>query len=363
MHIAGRFDPGRKTVLYGAGQLASMALALWPDDTPRPLLLIDEFSRERALDGIPVRRLAQVDAGLLRESQVVLSAFKLDPFAVAEKLAERGASIGLTVYDLFESTIAPRFSNGWRLDDADPEVRRALAAGRVLLADELSRAVWDDVVDWRCRRRLRPDALRRIEPESDKYINALTRELIAAAPLLVDGGAYDGGFLSSAAALVAPQATLVAFEPDPVSFERSCSALAALAGRRVEPRPLALGGACGQRPFYSTGGLSARLVEPAHANTAVACTTIDAQPWPAPAEMPAALGRPVLKLHIEGAELEAIEGAARFIGERRPLVMVNCSHNADGLLRIPQRLAQLGLQDIWLRTHALFGEGVTLYAL
>ena len=48
--------------------------------------------------------------------------------------------------------------------------------------------------------------------------------------------------------------------------------------------------------------------------------------------------------------------------EHHPLVLVNGSHNPDGLLRVPRLLAGLGYQRIELRTHAMFGEGVTLYA-
>jgi FkbM family methyltransferase len=364
IRLPDRFDPSRATLLYGAGQLAAMALDLWPDAVPRPVLLIDEYSARPDLQGIPVRKLADVPDARLRSAQIVLAAFKASIFEILSALARRGARIDATVYDVFERYLPGRFSNGWRLPEGAAGAEAALAQARALLADARSRETFEDVVAWRCRREIPGDIYGRIEDESAKYFNDLTAGAFSASTLVVDGGCYDGAFLLAAAARSPAPAHRVGFEPDPASFERTRRALdtaGLLAATTL--RPEALHARTSRVPFFATGGLSARIVEPGSANTQAAAVALDDSLLPMISGRGLAVRSPVLKLHIEGAELPALEGARRFVQQFRPLVLVNGSHNDDGLLRIPHRLRDLGYERIHMRSHAIFGEGVTYYAL
>jgi len=43
-------------------------------------------------------------------------------------------------------------------------------------------------------------------------------------------------------------------------------------------------------------------------------------------------------------------------------LLINMSHDERSLLEIPEVLAATGRFDIFLRSHSLFGEGLTLFA-
>ena len=71
----------------------------------------------------------------------------------------------------------------------------------------------------------------------------------------------------------------------------------------------------------------------------------------------------MIKLHIEGAEFNALLGADRLIEAYKPTWIINCSHNSDQLIETPRFLSSRGYTKLYLRCHSLFGEGLTLYAL
>jgi len=69
------------------------------------------------------------------------------------------------------------------------------------------------------------------------------------------------------------------------------------------------------------------------------------------------------KLHVEGAEWPVIYSSSRFL-ERDITndIIINLSHDEESLVKIPELLHNLGKHDLFLHSHALFGEGLTLIA-
>jgi hypothetical protein len=70
----------------------------------------------------------------------------------------------------------------------------------------------------------------------------------------------------------------------------------------------------------------------------------------------------LLKLHIEGAELAALKGAEKLLSAGHCDVILNLSHDEASLTDLPVYLRSFGHYDIFLRSHALYGEGLTLFA-
>ncbi|MET0363633.1 MAG: hypothetical protein ABW169_03170, partial [Sphingobium sp.] len=94
--------------LVGAGQLGEMSLAMWPDDVPRPELVLDSV-RTGELGGIPIADLPthRHQPGLT----YVLAAFKMPPAAIRAIFDGVGQRDIVTVYDFLEQFTHATFSN------------------------------------------------------------------------------------------------------------------------------------------------------------------------------------------------------------------------------------------------------------
>lgn len=72
----------------------------------------------------------------------------------------------------------------------------------------------------------------------------------------------------------------------------------------------------------------------------------------------------LLKMDIEGAEYDAVQGARQMIRQHRPGLAVCVYHHPDDLWRIPLLIRSWDLgYRFYLRTHAFSGFDLVLYAV
>lgn len=71
-----------------------------------------------------------------------------------------------------------------------------------------------------------------------------------------------------------------------------------------------------------------------------------------------------VKLHLEGGELGALQGARETLRRRRPMLALTVYHDAAGLIETPHWLMR-NLPDyaVLMRTHSWCGTGAVLYAI
>ncbi len=154
----------------------------------------------------------------------------------------------------------------------------------------------------------------------------------------VDGGAYDGDTLRSYLASRDRFASYTALEPDPPNFEalqRYVSSLPSVVANRIELLALAAYSSRQRMRIAGSGSAAAALVAvdgPADTND-VECVTLD--------ELFTSRRMSFLKLDIEGAEPEAIKGAAAAIKRDRPIIAVCVYHLQNHLWRLPMLIASL----------------------
>lgn len=344
--------------LIGAGQLGKMTLDMWPAGEPKPLFFVDS-AREGEFCGLPVHRLGgQLPAGIT----YLVSAFKM-PAATAKSIfAALGQDTLLTSYDFFEERVPLEFSNGWRNLEGGPDLPARLAAARAAYADETSRLIHDCAAAWRYQRELRDDYP--VTPEERKYDLSTFGRAGTRYDLVIDGGAYDLGTLGMLTAGGVTFDRVIAFEADPARYADCLSRAASMPG--VTVRPEALADFNGEADFLATGLLSARLAAPGLAGDPrlrrVPVVRLDTLANELLEGGPLDAARVLLKLHIEGAELPALKGAADILADARVDILLNLSHDEASLLDLPVYLESFGRFDIFLRSHALYGEGLTLFA-
>lgn len=71
----------------------------------------------------------------------------------------------------------------------------------------------------------------------------------------------------------------------------------------------------------------------------------------------------IIKLHIEGNELNALLGAVKTIKKYRPLIMVFADHNKDGLYKIAKFLYSLPDYKLYFNLHDYVGNTAIFYAI
>lgn len=163
---------------------------------------------------------------------------------------------------------------------------------------------------------------------------------------LVDGGAFDGDSFTQFSAYSLHRGPAWLFEPDPDNFKALNTRLAAqggLADSSVQAFNQALGREAGYLDFEANGTASARVASRGGARVAVVALD-DVLPPDVKA---------LLKLDIEGAEVEALEGAQNWIRRTGPRAAICVYHCQNHLWRIPLLLSQLR-PDYWmvLRCHS-----------
>lgn len=118
-------------------------------------------------------------------------------------------------------------------------------------------------------------------------------------------------------------ARIIAFEPDSATFARLKFNFAH--EDRVEPINAGLSRATGVLRFVSDASRAARLSE--EGDLEVPVTSIDETLRGAPVSY--------LKLNIEGAGLDTLEGARNSIARWKPILAISAYHAPDHLWRVP----------------------------
>ncbi len=232
---------------------------------------------------------------------------------------------------------------------------QAVAEGAELWADDLSRACYVSQLRWRLT--LDSESLPKPCPAEDTYFpDDLVRPL--ADEVFVDCGAFDGGTLR---AFIARREgafkEAVALEPDPRNFaalSRYVEGLEPGARRRVLPRRLAVASYNGRLSFEARGDVSSSAA--ATGALTLDCARLD--------DLLADHPPTWIKMDVEGAELDALEGARGVIAADRPVLAVCAYHEQSDLWRIPRAIKTLyGGYRLFLRRYAEDCWEVVCYAV
>jgi FkbM family methyltransferase len=146
---------------------------------------------------------------------------------------------------------------------------------------------------------------------------------------VIDGGAYLGFYALLAARRIGPEGTVIAFEPNPDTFEVLSSNVRdnGFEGR-VIPLLVGIDASSRRRPFYlgRGDGSKSSLFVPRRwrAVTETECTSLDEALGARPVD--------VVKLDLEGGEVEALRGMRRTLAAS-PQVSLIVECNPEALVR------------------------------
>jgi FkbM family methyltransferase len=235
-----------------------------------------------------------------------------------------------------------------KLFEQADEVR---AAAR-LWADEESRIEYLNQVRWRA---LGDYACLRGPHREEQYFPESLFRLIPG-EVFVDCGAYDGDTAKRFISRDAEFAKLLAIEPDPDNFRRlrQWAENQGEPGNRILTYGLAVGVSVGSVRFDATGAEAACIAP--EGGVLVECAPLDKLVGDA---VPT-----YIKMDVEGAEQDALEGARRLIQTHAPILAVCLYHRLSDLWRIPLLIRSLcGGYKLFLRPHGYEGRELVCYAV
>lgn len=350
---------GRKEViLYGAGNVGRDVLSILSRHGVSVECFLDRNARQGSRwNGVPVHRPEEGPRG--SGLPVVISIFNrgVDASEVSGLLRALGYGPIISFVDL-HAAYPEELGNRFWLTHREIYRRNeaSIAAASGVWADEASRFLFDELIAFRKSgdyRRLPKPVVKETQ-----YLPSNIPGWPGDQPLrLVDCGAYDGDTVTSFERAGPPLEAVAAFEPDLESFRK----LATWARSRPSTPsleltlwPCGVGARTGLAPFCSGLGESSR----------VGAAGDDLTLFVALDDVLAGFRPNLVKLDVEGSELEALHGAARLIERHRPGLAVCVYHRPEHLWEIPLLLRdrELGYR-FHLRLYGFDGFELVLYAV
>jgi FkbM family methyltransferase len=348
-------------VLFGAAKMGKKALAGLRKAGIEPLAFSDNDPGAwgRSIDGIPV--VSPFDAARRYGGSAVFviaiwGRGSADPMRARErKLRELGCtrvtSFGPLFWKYPEIFLPdlPALDLPHKVHEQAAAVRRGFAA----LTDDRSRREFLAQLRWRLRFDF--DALP--DPVSEPIYFPGDIVDVRRDEVYVDCGAFDGDTILEFLRRCHNQCrAIIAFEPDPASWERLRKTVAALPDHvrnRIRIVAAAAGSRRGTIRFSAAGALGSAV---GAGETEVACVKLDdALAGDAPT---------YVKMDIEASEPDALQGASGLIGRYAPVLAVCAYHAQDHLWRIPGTIRSLNPDyGIFLRPHARLVEDLVCYAV
>lgn len=316
-------------VLYGMGNGADRILAALAQHGLQAagVFASDEFVRGQSFHGFPVLRYEEAKQHF--GPMLVLLAFGTSLPSVLARIEAIAQE---------QELYAPDFpvAGDTLFDEAFYLAHRAeLETVHARLADAQSRFVLQELIAYKLTWDIR--RLRACETDLDDAYTSLLQ--LSAGESLVDLGAYRGDTVQQFVRFCPDYRRILAVEPDAYSFRqlqrstaalRACTCVQALAGR--EP---------GQAMFSARGG---RGSHQAASGICVPVVSADALLQGQPASF--------FNIDVEGAEREALLGAAQTIRTYKPKLLLAAYHRSEDLFALPQLVCSLRSDyRIYLRRH------------
>jgi FkbM family methyltransferase len=339
-------------VVYGLGAVGEKIVDDLTAHGVQIDLILDRGRSGQTYRGIPVSSLDQCADGRLAGRPVMIGLHNhyVDVNQLYGDLRSAGAGTVLTPANLRQLVPDTAIRPGYWLDlDFDYEAHEE-DFGRLagLLADERSRQVLDAILRYRAS----GDLAHCPEPSLADEYTPLDIPRYAGPLKLIDCGAFTGVAIHKFLKAGYDVESFVAFEPDPANFDK-------LAGRDFPVRrrlclPLGTWSKTTQFKFASDSTMGSCLSD--EGNVTVQCVAVD--------DVVAGEEVNLVKLDVEGAEIETLRGMERLIRDQRPNLLLSVYHTPGHLYEIADLVHGWNLDyRFHMRVHEFNTFGIVLYCL
>lgn len=318
----------RPIIVYGMGNGADKIFNICESRGIKisDIFASDEFVRGHSFRGIKVKTYGEV-CSLYNDFVILLAfaVFKDDLMSRIEKISKEHTLLVPDV-PLFGSGI---FDYDFLTANID-NIKKAYE----LLADEKSRAVFVDVINFKLTGR--PEYLWQCESEREEVFENIIR--LGKNEDYVDLGAYDGDtiaeFLENTGGLYS---SITAFEPDKKNMKKLSKAFGNLESCRL--LPYASWDSDCMMSFSGNGGRMSCFDDKGEATEARAVDSV-------------CENASYIKMDVEGAEYETLCGCRNIIRTQKPALAVSAYHRVGDIFILPLLISQLNPEyKIYLRHH------------
>lgn len=264
---------------------------------------------------------------------------------------QSGAEDVFLPWDLYRS-LKPQL--GWRFWLSEPErildQTNALASALNCMDDAASQRCMLDIAAFRLGLRTIYGSFTHSEKQ---YFNSLSLSKLQGKALrYVDGGAYNGDTYLELCSLVDVQSAYL-FEPDASNFAQLTRQVVCT-GSKIQCLPLGLADSYRILSFNGGSGEGAAILDSGTAHIAV--TALD--------DVLAGCTVDFIKLDVEGAELQALQGALKLIQRSRPVLALSLYHRPEDLWELPLALSSICVDyRFYVRQHHFNSFESVLYAV
>jgi FkbM family methyltransferase len=332
-------------VIFGCGQLGRFVLPAVRAAGLEPLAYCDNNPRTWGTEIDGVRVLSPADAAQRWGASAPFLTAVYNSGSIRHQLRELGCRWVVPYPAFFWEHAAclpaeERLALPQHLAEHVGEIQAVYA----LLADDRSRHEFLAQIRWRWL--LDYACLPPHDRPADMYFPPDLMAL-SADEVLVDCGAFDGDSIRLFLEKTGGKFQRIhAFEPDPgniCALTRYLSALPPEIASRIDVEPCAVGRENGIVRFQAEGSAGSKLSGAGEVE--IPCRTLDSA---LPGVIPT-----IVKMDIEGAEIDAIPGAARISAECRPILAVCAYHRCQDLWTLPGLLQAANPEyRIFLRRYA-----------
>lgn len=348
----------KKAIVYGAGNgfIAFNNAVLNRCHLTPSLILDDKFKRGDTFHGIPAESiLDHSPSEEEKKNAVVVITIGDDEIcsAVQQRLKNIGFENIIKSCDIFE----------FNLHHMPPELAKKgvefyyqnrinIEACMKLLCDEVSQNVFLAVMKTYITQK--PEKIPRC-PYVEQYFPA-DINLQKGYSRVINCGSYDGDTIKRLNFLHGKIDALACFEPDMKNFGLLSSYLKENRkdiAENIVAFPCGVYNTEAQLSFSSDKLLCSSIFD--EGNTVIQCVALD--------DVIPNFKPTFISMDIEGAEMEALEGAVQLIRENKPDLAISIYHFPDHIWRIPLYLNKLGLgYKFYLRNYTGFTYETVLYA-
>lgn len=191
-------------------------------------------------------------------------------------------------------------------------------------------------------------------PQEQYYIDLVREQEIET---LVDCGAFNGDTVHGFIRNFPDYKKIYAFEPDPTNRKKLEKRIQDENIRDITVIPKGVYKKTTTLCFTADKGGECCLDESGDIEIPVAALD---------EALPDCTDKLMIKMDIEGSEMDALKGAAKMITRHHPLLTICVYHRSDDLITIPQYIQSLvgeGVYDYYLRFHGTWLEELVLYAI
>jgi len=307
----------KNIVIYGMGDGCDKILKVCKEKgiPISGIFASDEYVRGQTVHGFQITTYSEIK-NKYREIIVLLAfgVFRPDLMEHIKKIAKETEFYAPDV-PLFGSTLFCR--------DTYVKNKDRFAEVRKMFSDDFSRFVFGSVLEYKYSGKTEP--LFRCETKKEDDLKTLVP--FRSQDCYVDLGAYDGDTVLEWDRLHPDHGEILAMEPNPKTFRKLLENTKGISGfRAVE------GAAWNRNESLRFNGKSGRSagIDSNGKNTVAG--------FPLDEICPRA---DFIKFDVEGAEREAIEGAAKLIREQAPTLCISAYHRSEDLFDIPLLVKQL----------------------